>query len=36
MEAIRSYAGMDVATEIQAMTGRARVEYLEEAHAGRL
>ena len=36
VEAIRSYAGMEIAAEIQAMTGRARAEYLEEAHAGRL
>lgn len=36
VEAIRRLAGADLAAEIQTMTGRARAEYLEEAHSGRL
>lgn len=36
VEAIRSLGGAALAVEIQAMVGRARAEYLEEAHAGRL
>ena len=35
-EAIGSLAGVTLAVEVQAMTGRARAEYLEEANAGRL
>ena len=36
VEAIRNFAGTDLAVEVQAMAGRARSEYIEEVQAGRL
>jgi hypothetical protein len=36
LEAIGSLAGATLAVEVQAMSGQARAEYLEEANVGRL